>query len=121
MILSGSFVQMKGFGLALVSARKRWIACLSSWIERKTPRLRRRLVKGGEQAFDSIEPGCRGRDEVEDKAGVASEPFQDFGMLVRGVVVDDDVDGLLWGHSGVDDVQETNELLMAMALHTPTD
>ena len=33
MILSGSLVQMKGFGLALVSAMKLWIACLSSWIE----------------------------------------------------------------------------------------
>jgi hypothetical protein len=31
---------------------------------------------------------------VEHKARVASEPFQNFGMLVRGVVVDDDVDGL---------------------------
>jgi len=31
---------------------------------------------------------------VKDKARVASEPFQDFGMPVRGVVVDDDLDGL---------------------------
>src|SRR5262249_47716936 len=31
MILLGSLVQVKGFGFALVSSRKRWIACLSSW------------------------------------------------------------------------------------------
>jgi hypothetical protein len=43
MILLGSFVQMKGFGLALVSAMKLWMASLSSWRERKTPRLRRPL------------------------------------------------------------------------------
>ena len=40
---------------------------------------------------------------MEDKAGVASKPFQDLGMLVRGVVVDDSVDGLFRRHSGVDD------------------
>jgi len=45
MILSGSFVQMKGFGLALQPAMKLRIVCLSSWVERNTPRLRRRLVK----------------------------------------------------------------------------
>jgi len=44
MILSGSFVQMKGFGFALVSAMKR-DGSFSSWRERKTPRLRRRLDK----------------------------------------------------------------------------
>ena len=32
------------------------------------------LGQGGEQAFDGIESGCRGRDEVEDKARVASMP-----------------------------------------------
>jgi hypothetical protein len=28
---------------------------------------------------------------------------------------------IFWGHISVDDVQETTELLMAMALHTLTD
>src|SRR5262245_41144978 len=36
--------------------------------------------------------GSRGRSEVEDKARVASKPLQDFGMLVRGIVVDDGMD-----------------------------
>ena len=44
MILLGSLVQVKGFGFALVSSRKRWMASLSSWRERNTPRLRRFLV-----------------------------------------------------------------------------
>ena len=42
-------------------------------------------------------------------------------MLVRGVVVDDDVDGQLRRHSGVDEVQEADELLMAMTLHALAD
>ena len=43
-ILLGSLVQVKGFGFALVWSRKRWMASLSSWRERNTPRLRRFLV-----------------------------------------------------------------------------
>src|SRR5205814_9303970 len=39
------------------------------------------------------------------------------GMLVGGIVVDDDMDRLFLGHSGLDDVQKPDELLMAMALH----
>ena len=36
---------------------------------------------------------------MKHKAGVASEPFQDSGVLMRGVVLDDDVDRLFRGHS----------------------
>jgi hypothetical protein len=42
-------------------------------------------------------------------------------VFVRGVVVDDDVDGLVARHSGVDDIEEADELLMAMALHALAD
>ena len=38
MILLGSLVQVKGFGFALVSSRKWWMASLSSWRDRNTPR-----------------------------------------------------------------------------------
>ena len=43
MILSGSAVHVKGFGSALVSARKRLMAARRSTTERKTPRFKRRL------------------------------------------------------------------------------
>src|SRR5947209_12046191 len=49
------------------------------------------------------------------------EPSHDVGMFVGGVVVDDDMDRLFPGHSGLDDVQKPNELLMAMALHALAD
>src|SRR5262245_61698405 len=54
MILSGSLVQIKGFGLALVSAMKPWIAFLSSWTERKTPRLRRRLERSANKPSTAL-------------------------------------------------------------------
>src|SRR5215475_12012972 len=49
------------------------------------------------------------------------EPGQDVGMLVGGIIVDDDMDGFLLGHPGLDDVQEADELLMAVALHALAD
>jgi hypothetical protein len=42
MILSGSAVHVKGFGSALVSARKRLMAACGSTTERKTPLFKRR-------------------------------------------------------------------------------
>ncbi len=47
MILSGSLVQRKGRGSALVSARNRLMAAWRSTIERKTPRLSRTAVLTG--------------------------------------------------------------------------
>ena len=38
--------------------------------------------------------------------------------LSRGTVVDDHMHRFLLGHPGINDVEEADELLMAMALHT---
>src|SRR6267142_5599402 len=49
------------------------------------------------------------------------EPSADLGMLMRGVVVDDQVQlALGWGFA-VDLVEEADELLMAMAAHALAD
>ena len=42
-------------------------------------------------------------------------------MLVGGVVVDDGVDRLARGNLLLDDIEEANKLLMAMALHVAAD
>src|SRR5437667_1484652 len=74
-----------------------------------------------EEALDSVEPGSGCRGEVEDKPPMFFEPLHDVGMLVGGIVVDDDMDRLFLGHSGLDDVEKPDELLMAMALHALAD
>jgi hypothetical protein len=42
-------------------------------------------------------------------------------MLMGGVVVEDDVNHLSSRNLDLDGIQETNELLMTMALHVATD
>ena len=48
-------------------------------------------------------------------------PGADLVLLVRGVAVEDDVDGLVRRHLAVDAVKEADELLMAVALHVLCD
>jgi hypothetical protein len=69
----------------------------------------------GEEALDRVEPrsGCRG--EVEGPARVAGEPGSNLGVLVDGIVVEDDVDGLALGHLALDGVEETDEFLVTVA------
>jgi hypothetical protein len=43
------------------------------------------------EAFDGTKPGGRGRSEMEMEPRMAFEPGTDLGMLVRGIVVDDQV------------------------------
>ena len=52
---------------------------------------------------------------------MAFEPSPNIGMLVGGVVVDDGVDHLARGNLLLDDIEEANKLLMAMALHGAAD
>ena len=59
--------------------------------------------------------------EVEGEARVPVEPGAHLGVLVGGVVVEDDVDGLARRNLGVDGVEEADELLVAMAGHVTAD
>ena len=58
---------------------------------------------------------------MEDEALMPVEPGADLGMLVGGVVVEDDVDHFTGRHLGLDRAEEADELLMAMALHVAAD
>ena len=62
----------------------------------------RALGDEGEEAFDLIEPGGVGGREVKVPARTAGEPSSDLGMLVGGVVVDDEMDVELGRHIGLD-------------------
>lgn len=61
-----------------------------------------------------VEPGGVGRGVVHMEAGTGGKPASDLRMLVRGVVVDDQMDLEFVGHGGLDVAQELQELLVAM-------
>ena len=58
---------------------------------------------------------------MESPARMAGEPGADLVLVVRRVVVDDRVDGLVRRHRALDAVEEADELLMAVALHVLAD
>ena len=73
-----------------------------------------------EETLDGGEPGGGWR-EVEGPAWMAGEPSVDFVFLMRRVVVEDHVDGLVRRHLALDAVEEADKLLMTMALHVLPD
>jgi hypothetical protein len=72
------------------------------------------LCEGCEEALDRVEPRGRCRGEMERPSRMALEPSANIGMLMGGVIVDDGVDRLSYGNLFLDDIEETDELLMAM-------
>src|SRR6202035_2901330 len=79
------------------------------------------LCQGCEEALDGVEPGCGRRRKMERPSRMAFEPSSNIGMFMGGVVVDDGVDRLSRGNLFLDDIEEADELLMAMALHVAAD
>ena len=65
-----------------------------------------------EEALDLIEPRGRGRREVQVKARVLGQPCLNVGMLVRSVVVEDEMEITFLRRLPVDGPQEAQELLM---------
>ena len=52
---------------------------------------------------------------------MAIEPLAHFGVFVRGIIVEDHVNGFPRGQLCFDHVEEADELLMPMALHVAAD
>ena len=75
----------------------------------------------GKEALDGIQPRGRSRREVEGETRVAAELLDHLGMLVGSMVVEDDVDQLAREDLAFDGVEEADELLVPMTLHTASD
>ena len=70
-----------------------------------------------EEALNEIQPRGGGRGEVELHSRVFLEPYPNSRMLVRGVVVENDVDVELGRDGPLDLTEESQEFLMPMARH----
>src|ERR1700676_4981909 len=68
-----------------------------------------------ERTLDVIEPRAVGRRVVEMEARAAREPSLHFGMLVRAIVVNDQMHIEPRRHAGIEMAQKAQALLMAMA------
>ncbi len=75
----------------------------------------------GEVALHGVEPRAGGGREVEGEPLVAGEPGDNRGMLVSGIIVENDMDGFALRDLGLDGIQEADELLMAVPLHAAAD
>ena len=58
---------------------------------------------------------------MERPAQMIGQPFEDVGLFVSGVVVDDGVDDFSGRDGPLDGVEEANELLVAMPFHAASD
>ena len=57
---------------------------------------------------------------MERPARMVGDPFDDVGLFVGGIVVDDGVDDFSGRDGALDGVEEANEFLMAMPCHAPS-
>ena len=71
-----------------------------------------------EPALALVNPGGIDGGVMQVVSGPAGQPRLDLGMLVGGVVVDDEMDVERCGHVGVDVVQEGEEFLVAVTALT---
>ena len=76
---------------------------------------------GGEEPLDHVDPGCRGGGEVEVEPSMRLEPPFHRRRLVRGVVVDDEVEIEISQRLLVDTPEEAQELARPVARHARTD
>ena len=117
----GSAVQTKGLGLSVCLGDEAVDGDLEINDGSEDAALEASARELGEEAFDRIEPGRRGRGEVERPARMLRQPLAHLGMLVGGIVVDDGVDHFSHRNLRLDRVEEADELLVAMALHVAAD
>src|SRR5215204_136987 len=73
------------------------------------------FAQSPEPAFDLIEPGCRGRGEMNVKARMAREPRAHRRCLMGTVVVHDQMNIKCGRSTGFDGAQELQKLFAAMA------
>ena len=79
------------------------------------------LCDAAKEALDLVEPGCGGRGEVHMEARMPFEPRLDHVVLVRGVVVGDQMQAQRLGRIAVDGAEEFAPFLVTVSLHALPD
>ena len=108
---------LEGFRLGVVIVEKAVDCGLEVGDRPEGPAFEAAFGQDCEKSLDGVDPGSRGRGEVERPAWMTRKPLPYGGMFVRGVVVEDCVDRLAGRDLPLDRVEKADELLMPMALH----
>src|ERR1700726_1820328 len=108
MILSGSAVQVKGFGLVLCSTTKRLMAACRSTTETKTPRFNRRLVSFAKKPSTALSHEHDVGVKWNVKRSCRLSHRRNIGMLVGGVVGEDHMHGFAGRHFCLDRFEEVD-------------
>jgi hypothetical protein len=87
-----------GFGIEIVIIEKAKDVCDQGCDAAKAARADDLGGDFAKEAFHQMEPGGRGRNEMDVKTGMALEPGSDLGVLVGGIVVANDVKLELGSH-----------------------
>ena len=74
-----------------------------------------------EEALHHVQPRSAGGSKVTVKALVTREPRFYFGMLVRGVVVADQMNRFSFGHASLDEIEKLDPFLMPVFLLAGSD
>src|SRR5216683_3460428 len=121
MMASGSAVQVKGLGLLLVSARYRLMAAWRSTMPLKTPRLSRCRFSLAKKPSTALSQKAEVGVKWKWKRLCRSSQSRTLGMLVRRVIVDNQMQFPPGRGLTVDLVEETDEFLVPMAGHALAD
>jgi len=73
------------------------------------------LCDVAKEAFDHVEPRSTGRSEVHVDALIPRQPCLHRGVLVRGVVVSDHVNLLVFGSASCNQTQKRSPVLVGMS------
>jgi len=103
---SGSAVQTEGFGIVVGLPQEAVDGSLEASDAFEDAAFELPPGQPGEEAFDRIESGGGGRSEVEIETLESPAPSADLGMLVRGVIVDDQMHLALGWSFAADPVEE---------------
>jgi len=107
----------EGFGIVIVFFEEAFDGGLEANDRMEDAAFQSALGKFGEEALDRVEPGARGWREMEDETWMARQPGQNPGVLVGGIVVENDMDDLASRHLRLDGVKKADEFLVAVSLH----
>ena len=110
----------EGFGILIPNREKRLDGCLEVGHAEEDAAADGLVIQVAEPSLDEVHPTGTGRDEVWHEAGIALHPRLYFRVLVRPLVVHDEMQGDIARKLGVEPTQEFQKFLMPMSLMTFT-